>query len=103
MNTSHQEVIGMQASPPIDKETLRAELKRELRSDFLQDIRIESGIDSSGEEAVWVWLVVDEGAMGSQKNKSKVKDIRESIYRTFSERAPGVFPYIRLENPKAQA
>ena len=52
MNTSHQEVIGMQASPPIDKETLRAELKHELRSDFLQDIRIESGIDSSGEEAV---------------------------------------------------
>ncbi|PXX97647.1 hypothetical protein CR157_13170 [Halomonas sp. LBP4] len=89
----------MYAQNLIDKDLMKTSIESLPLPGFVRDVEVETGIDASGEEAVWVWIVVDKGTMTSLENKRAMKALREKIYEIFSDKAAGVLPYIRLRNP----
>ncbi len=89
----------MHAHNLVDKDLMEKSIESLQLPGFVRDVQVETGIDASGEEAVWVWLVVDKGTMSSLENKRVIKSLREKIYEIFSDKAAGVLPYIRLRNP----
>lgn len=89
----------MHAEHMIDRAQIQAELKKLKRPEFVQDLRVSTGQDASGDEALWIWLIVDPDSVSEAGAMNALQDLRNQLRARVSELAPDVWPYIRLDNP----
>ena len=88
----------MHAEQLVDWNAVEAELRRLPMPEFVQGLRLTWGEDATGDEAVWVWVRVPEGVTARPGALEAIKQFKEQVRMKVGELAPGVWPYIRLEN-----
>ena len=89
----------MHAEDILDPEYIEGELRGLERPAFVRNVRVSGGEDASGDEALWVWLIVEEGSVAQAERKESLKAFESAIRSRLAACAPGVWPYIRLDNP----
>ena len=69
----------------------------------VQDLRVEEGEDATGDEAIWVWLLVEPGAASGVSAQDRILDFKHVIQSEVARLVPGLWAYVRLENPPKNA
>lgn len=61
------------------------------------DWQIEEGYDATGDHAVWVWAILDDGELESAK-RSDIETIREMVREAVTRASPAPVPwaYVRF-------
>lgn len=89
----------MHAEQLHDYAHVATELKKLDLPDFVLDIRVSWDYDATGDEALWIWVIVEEGTMAKPGMKERMLELRERIRAAVLKLAPGIWAYIRLDNP----
>ena len=79
--------------------TIESALNHLARPAEVLKLRVAAGQDATGEEALWVWLVVPPGAAADPTVLDHLLQLKSSVREQVAKLAPGVWPYIRIENP----
>lgn len=64
--------------------------------DFVQTWDYEFGRDSSGQPAVWIWLVVDDAAADDPAFTAATTRLRREIHRSLQREGLDRWPYLRF-------
>lgn len=79
-------------------ETLENKLKDFLHAQGFETVReivIERGPDSTGDPALFVWLLLDNGVTDKEMSHEFIESLREAAYRQARVWEPELFPYVR--------
>lgn len=69
---------------------------------WVRDLRVETGLDASGDPAAWVWVEMEDAATtdeGFSRRIRQVKSLLENALRTIS---PDRWPYVRFRTVSEQ-
>lgn len=88
----------MHAEQLVDWNAVEADLRGLPRPDSVQELRLTWGEDATGDEAVWVWLRVPAGVTADPRALEAIEDFKNQVRSRLRELAPGIWPYIWLEN-----
>lgn len=80
-------------------EIIELELNRLERPDEVLTLRVASGQDATGDDALWIWLVVRPGATMDQVVLDRLLQFKRHVREKVTALEPGVWPYVRIENP----
>jgi hypothetical protein len=79
--------------------TIEKALNHLARPAEVLKMRVAAGQDATGEEAIWVWMVVPPGVATDPTVLDKLLQLKGNVREQLAKLAPGVWPYIRIENP----
>lgn len=86
----------MQAATTISLRELAESLDQLERPAWVRRFDVREDVDADGELAVWIWIVVGSGMPAQDVAQPVLKDLREQIRRVLTERAPGLWAYVRI-------
>jgi hypothetical protein len=86
-------VIGKRADQPI----LKGQLPK-----WVHDLRFETGLDASGDPAIWIWVVVDDEAGELDVISANFRAIQDQLVRWLKRIGEKRWPYIRLQTVSEQ-
>lgn len=90
---------GERPAPAIDRAKIATELKKLQRPDFVLDMRVSYGQDATGDDAAWVWVIVEKDSVSRPGAKQQLRELREQIRAVALDTAPDVWTYIRVDSP----
>jgi hypothetical protein len=66
------------------------------RNPRVVDIRVEDDVETDGEDALLVWVILDEKVKPEKINGQDVADLKRAIHDRIRELGVELWPYIRL-------
>jgi hypothetical protein len=86
--------------PILDEYAAYHVLKHTELSDFVTDFAIKAGLDSSGDPAVWVWVITKDAP--ESEFLKQARQIRPQVQETLQEADIGRWPYIGFRSESEQ-
>lgn len=71
-------------------------LDRLDRPDWVKCVELDEALDSDGESALWIWIVVSPTMPDQDTAQPVLSALRQRIRRLLSQQAPGLWAYIRI-------
>jgi hypothetical protein len=72
---------------------LRSKLPRDLK---VVEIRVEDYVDTDGEDALRVWVILDESVEVEDLNGNDITDLKMAIHDRLLQQGVELWPYIRF-------
>ena len=69
----------------------------------LAELRFETGSDSTGDPAIWIWAILEDWATTGEEFGPLTRSIRELLFDTSEQIEPELWPYIGFRGQSEQA
>ena len=92
----------MRVETDIPTESIENTLKAFPRPAAVIDLRVMLAQDSTGDDALWVWLMVEPGSASQRSQREQLLAFKQHIQAEVSKCMPSLWTYVRLENPPEQ-
>jgi hypothetical protein len=69
----------------------------------LAELRFNTGADSTGDPAIWIWAILKDEAAAKPVFAQTTRSIRELLSEAAAEAAPDLWPYVRFRTVAEQA
>lgn len=71
--------------------------------DWVKDLRIESGFDSTGDSAIWIWVEIADEAANNRDLLKNYTSVQELLRRELKSIGEARWPYIRIRTVSEQS
>ena len=92
----------MLAETDIPIESIETALKKLARPTSVMDLRVLPGQDATGDEAIWVWLMVTPGAALEKGHREQLLEFKQRVQAEVAQQVPSLWTYVRIENPRVE-
>jgi hypothetical protein len=96
------EILQPDLFPDVESFRIASILRQMKLPETVVDLKHEFGIDSSGEPAVWIWVVLQDAVAGRPTFFSETQEIRERIKSVLRREGVRRWPYIRFRTASEQ-
>jgi hypothetical protein len=92
----------MLAETEIPIESIETALKKLARPTSVMDLRVLPGQDATGDDAIWVWLMVSPGAALERGPREQLLEFKRRVQAEVAQQVPSLWTYVRIENPTVE-
>lgn len=85
------------------KRTLNLKRLKLPKTPPIVELRYEVGVDWSGDDAVWIWTIVDDATPRGEWTYVKLKPVYERIREAVRSTGLEILPYVRVRTRAEQA